>query len=113
MKNEIDIKQESTDEMASRNFLSIYQKNTQSPDGLMKTSGTSSTPKPSSDSYQNYRNNLSASACYLNQSDRASSIDNSSLSSTNTSFERQESKDSGYCNLNKNSFESMKSLSIG
>ena len=41
-------------------------------------------------------------------SDRASSIDNSSL----TSMERQESKDSGFWSMSKCSFESMKSLSI-
>lgn len=42
--------------------------------------------------------------------DRASSIDNSSLS--NDTIERQESKDSGFWTRTKCSFESMKSLSI-
>ena len=65
------------------------------------------------------RNCLSASYFATNDnrktsssSDRASSIDNSSLSSNSSSIDRQESKDSGFWSMSKNSFESMKSLSI-
>ena len=82
------------------------------------TTTTTTTPTTSS------RNCLSATYFVVNgdaamrkssspsSSDRASSIDNSSLSSNSSSIDRQESKDSGFWSMSKNSFESMKSLSI-
>ena len=79
---------------------------------------SSSSESAKSNSYSGFRNQLTTNGPMLNGArvanagDRASSIDNSSLSSSNASFERQESKDSGFWNLNKYSFESMKSLSI-
>ena len=70
------------------------------------TSNNSNSPQASGSS----RNCLSA-GCFR-ASDRAASIDNSSLSSNSSSIDRQESKDSGFWSMSKNSFESMKSLSI-
>lgn len=61
-------------------------------------------PKASTNQVQ-IKNCLSAS--YKHHSDRASSIDNSTLS-----IERQESRDSGFWTTSKCSFESTKSLSI-
>lgn len=115
VKNESEIKREAVDEPMSNNHLNVFNKNTHSSDISKPTQNMQQKP----DSYQLYRtHNLSTNSCYYGNSDRASSIDNSSLSSNNTSFERQESRDSGYCNNHtqresKGSFESTKSLSIG
>lgn len=86
---------------ATKSYLNVRCKSSsvQSPDQFLKKNCGS----PKSDSYQYYRNSLSASSCY--HANSVSSIDNSSLSSNNTSFERQESKDSESCSVNKSSFD--------
>lgn len=100
-----------TDEVggATKSYLNVHCKSSsvQSPDLFLKKNCGS----PKSDSYQYYRNSLSASSCYHTNS--VSSIDNSSLSSNNTSFERQESKDSESFYVNKSSFDSGKGSQSG
>ncbi len=84
------------------------------PNQKLLTVTRTKTPDSNNQTYRNQKNNLSTNTCYYNQMDRASSFDNSSsISSNNNSFERQESKDSGYCNRSKSSFGSIKSLSLG
>jgi hypothetical protein len=97
------------DELSTKRYLNVHgQSNSlQSSDLFLKKNAGS----PKSDSYQYYRNSLSASSCYHGNS--VSSIDNSPQSSNNTSFERQESRDSENCYVNKNSFDSTKGFPLG
>lgn len=115
IKSEKEIKQEASDDVhdlkTKRDYLTVSSRKTL-PDYL--STGNSSLQKI--DSNQFVRNSLSTNFCHFTErgnSDRASSIDNSSISSNNTSFERQESRDSGFSNLNKNSFDSTNSFSLG